>query len=84
MSLKTHSADALPPALNGPFWGLFISTLLDLDLTIALDKMSGLPKPELHKDAKFVFLSDWVGTSYSCCLLLSFRGMREKAGEGGS
>jgi hypothetical protein len=22
--------------------------------------MSGLPQPELHKDAKFVFLSDWV------------------------
>ncbi|GMK59650.1 hypothetical protein CspeluHIS016_0802560 [Cutaneotrichosporon spelunceum] len=24
--------------------------------------MSGLPQPELHKDAKFVFLSDWDGT----------------------
>ncbi|TXT08849.1 hypothetical protein VHUM_02977 [Vanrija humicola] len=24
--------------------------------------MSGLPRPELHKDAKFVFLSDWDGT----------------------
>ncbi|RSH81630.1 uncharacterized protein EHS24_007808 [Apiotrichum porosum] len=24
--------------------------------------MSGLPQPELHKDAKYVFLSDWDGT----------------------
>lgn len=25
--------------------------------------MSGLPQPQLHKDAKYIFLSDWVSSA---------------------
>lgn len=26
--------------------------------------MSGLPQPQLHKDAKYIFLSDWVRSEF--------------------
>lgn len=37
--------------------------------------MSGLPQPQLHKDAKYIFLSDWVSRAGPQC-----RGVRSGAG----
>lgn len=50
-----------PDALQSANFSIAKNTRTPAPLT-----MSGLPQPQLHKDAKYIFLSDWVSCAAHC------------------